>query len=110
MPWAPDYVTDEDLREYLRVDDFDDDAQGALAITAASRAIDAHCNRQFGLVAAAAERVYTAWPDYERRQWVVDIDDLATTTGLVIVVPSTSTTSPVTVARSSMSTSHWRRS
>ncbi len=92
MAWAPDYVTDEDLRVYLRVDDLDDDVQAALAITAASRAIDDHCNRQFGQIDVPAERRYTAWPDYERCRWVVTIDDLMTTTGLVVEVAGTPVT------------------
>lgn len=94
MAWAPLYVTDEDLRGYLRVDDLEDEAQAALAITAASRAIDDHTNRQFGKTTAIEERFYTAWPDYERCRWVVTIDDIQSTTGLVLKV---GTTNPVTV-------------
>ena len=48
MAWEPDYATVEDLRGYVRVEDTLDDAQMALAITAASRAIDRFCGRQFG--------------------------------------------------------------
>lgn len=92
MAWAPDYVTDEDLRGYLRVDDLDDDVQAALARTGASRAIDYHCNRQFGQVDAVEQRFYTAWPDYERGRWSVTIDDLQTTDGLVVEVDGTTVT------------------
>lgn len=92
MAWAPDYITEEDLREYLRVPDLDDDVQAALAITGASRAIDSHTNRQFGKLDAAAARRYTAWPDYERGRWVVDIDDLMSTAGLVVTVDGTAVT------------------
>ena len=41
-------------------------AELASAISAASRAIDNHTNRQFGKVAAPEEREYTARPNYER--------------------------------------------
>jgi hypothetical protein len=84
MAWAPDYVTAAELKSYVRITDTDDDAELALAITAASRAVDRHTNRQFGLVAAPEERKYTACWDRRRRRWVVEIDDLMTTTGLVI--------------------------
>jgi hypothetical protein len=84
MAWAPDYVTDEDLREYLRVDDLDDDAQAGLAITAASRAIDDHANRQFGLVDPAVAARYTARYDYERCRWVADVDDYQTVVDLTV--------------------------
>lgn len=93
MAWAPDYGTDEDLREYVAVGDFDDDVQIGLARHTASRAVDEHCNRQFGQIDEPVERLYTAWPDLERGRWVVTIDDLMTTTGLVVEVDGTAITS-----------------
>lgn len=86
MAWAPNYVAVDTLAAYLRVDDEIDDAELGLAITAASRAIDHHCNRQFGQVDQAEERLYTARYDYEACRWVVDIDDLGDDTGLVVEV------------------------
>ena len=86
MAWAPDYVTAVDLKAYLRISDTTDDAQIAFAITAASRAVDRACNRQFGLVAAPEARTYTARWDKDRCRYVVDIDDLMTATGLTITV------------------------
>lgn len=86
MAWAPDYVATSDLASYLRIDDLVDDAQLALAITAASRAIDHETNRQFGVVAAAELRTYRARPDYETGYWLVDVDDFQSTTGLVVNV------------------------
>lgn len=50
-------------------------------ITAASRAIDRHTNRQFGLVAAPEERFYTPWYDSARCRWIFNIDDLMTIVG-----------------------------
>jgi len=86
MAWAPDYVTDVELKAYLRISDTGDDAELAVVATASSRAIDLHTNRQFGKVAAAEQRLYTARYDHERCRWVIDIDDLMTTTDLVILV------------------------
>ena len=54
MAWQPDYVTTDELKTHLRIDladTTDDDAIG-IAITAASRAIDRSCGRQFGVYAA----------------------------------------------------------
>lgn len=91
MAWAPDYITAVQLKHYVRVLDTDDDVEIGVAITAASRAIDDHCNRQFGKVAAPEARRYTAYYDYDRCRWVVDIDDLADVTGLVIAVTDVGT-------------------
>jgi hypothetical protein len=86
MAWAPDYVTLAAQKTYTRIGDAVDDADLAVAITAASRAIDDHCNRQFGQVAAPELRRYTARPDYDRGVWVVDIDDLDDATGLTVTI------------------------
>jgi hypothetical protein len=60
MAWAPDYITAEQLAAYLRITDDDDDVELAIAVGAASRAIDNHTNRQFGKVDAAEQRLYTS--------------------------------------------------
>lgn len=86
MAWAPDYASTADLAAYLGIEDAVDDVQLALAATASSRAVDRHTNRQFGLVAAAEERLYTARWDRRRCRWVVAIDDLMTTDNLTITV------------------------
>ena len=85
MTWAPDYATDTELSQFLtgQTDTFDASAFG-LAVTAASRAVDRDTNRQFGLEDAPVERFYTARWDPKRRRYVVVIDDLMTTTGLVV--------------------------
>ena len=84
MAWAPDYVTAVEMKSYLKISDTVDDAEIALAISAASRAVDRATNRQFGLVAAPEARVYTARWDKDRCRYVVPIDDLMTVTGLTI--------------------------
>lgn len=86
MAWQPNYVTVEDLRDYVDVDDLDDDAQIGLAIAAASRAIDDHVNRQFGNVTDPEQRFYTARPDYKAGYWIVDVDDFQDDTDLAVEV------------------------
>lgn len=86
MGWAPDYATAAELAAYVRIGDTNDDVQLGLALTAASRAIDRTCRRQFGKVAAATARYYTARVDAVTGRWAVDIDDLMTTTDLAIAV------------------------
>lgn len=60
MPWAPDYITVEDLAPWLN--DYRDDPEMneiyEQSIGAASRLVDDWCNRQFGQVAAAEARQY----------------------------------------------------
>lgn len=85
MAWAPDYASLADVRSYLRIQDTDDDVQIALAISAASRAIDLAANRQFGLVDSPEDRYYTARWDATRRQYVVEIDDVMIVTGAAVV-------------------------
>lgn len=85
MAWKPDYVTTLELKSELKITYADDDAWIALVIGAASRAVDRHCRRQFGVLSAATERVYlNATYRAERGLWVVDVDDLMTTDGLLV--------------------------
>jgi hypothetical protein len=85
MAWAPDYTTADDLREFITSSTVELDADEAnfpRAIAAASRAIDLHCRRQFGLVAAPAARRYQV--RRRGRYLAATIDDLMTTTGLLV--------------------------
>jgi hypothetical protein len=86
MAWASDYITSAELKAFKHISDTDDDAQVAVAVTAASRSIDAHTNRQFGVVAAAEQRFYTAVWDRRRWRWVVEVDDFMSTTNMVVSV------------------------
>ena len=88
MAWAPSYTTSEDLAAFVRIGDTADDTQLGLAIAAASRAIDQACDRQFGVLTTAAARYYTARWDVRRCRWRVAIEDLMSTTGLVVAVDS----------------------
>lgn len=92
MAWKPDYITLAEAKEFLRIADDIDDVQIAAYISAASRAIDNHCNRQFGSVAAPVERRYRAWYNAERRRWVVTIDDLQSSAGVVVTADSAAIT------------------
>lgn len=84
MTWAPVYANTALLKAHLRITDTDDDAALLAALTAASRAIDYECNRQFGSVTATA-RVYTADPCLELDcNQALRIDDVQTTTSLVV--------------------------
>lgn len=85
MTWAPDYLTLAEAKAYLGVTDAVDDVQIAGWITAASRAIDKRCNRQFGSVAATA-RTYRRVPYYDplSGMWVLDVDDVQTNAGLTV--------------------------
>lgn len=91
MAWAPDYVEVETLAAYLRINDDLDDAELALAISAASRSIDQHTNRQFGQT-GAEERFYTARRDYEFGYWVVDVDDFMVTGAPLVEVDGVAVT------------------
>lgn len=88
MPWQPDYITTEQLKAYLYVQSSDvaDDVQLAVWCTAASRAIDTRCNRQFGQLAGPAGRTYRrpAVYDVVSELWLVQIDDLQDIAGFTI--------------------------
>jgi hypothetical protein len=87
MAWKPDYATTAELKAHLRVTDTDDDTPIAAAIAAASRAIDDECHRQFGVVSPAVARTYS----YDHCLYIdgrpaLPIDDLSSSTGLVVAI------------------------
>jgi hypothetical protein len=86
VAWAPDYITDSDLADYLKVDDSIDDVWFALWATAASRAVDRKTNRQFGQLAAPAARTYRRPPAYDpvTGLWLLEMDDLQDATGFLV--------------------------
>ncbi len=101
MAWAPTYATDAELRSYLRISDGDDDPRIAGVVEAASRAVDRATRRQVGGIDEAAERRVSATldrsashqrPGLDRPRWIVDIDDLMTTTDLAISIRSADVT------------------
>jgi hypothetical protein len=86
VTWKPDYITAADVAAYLRVTDAVDNAEFGIWATAASRAIDKRCNRQFGQLAAPAARTYRRTPVYDVTTglWVLEIDDVQDATGLLV--------------------------
>jgi hypothetical protein len=84
MAWAPAYTTAAILATYMRVGDTADSVQAGFAIAAASRAIDQTCGRQFGKTGSVEARYYTPVWDRQRGRWVVPIDDVMTTTGMLV--------------------------
>jgi hypothetical protein len=92
MPWAPDYITSAELAAFVRDSVAVNDVELAAWCSTASRAIDQTCNRQFGKVDAPEQRFYTARWSSRRGRWVVDIDDLMSITGVVVLVGSTAVT------------------
>jgi hypothetical protein len=102
MPWAPDYVDVEEAKSFVRIGDDVDDTELALIVTAASRAIDGRCHRQFGQVDAAEERFYTAHWSRTLQRWVAEIDDLATTDELVVTVDGQEVTDYTLIPRNAV--------
>lgn len=88
MTWQPDYATLAELKAYLVIGDTNDDVNAATAVTAASRAIDANANRQFGLTGSAVARYYTYARLCIDGRPALRIDDLMTSAGLLVAVDS----------------------
>lgn len=87
MAWKPDYATTAELRDFAtRSGVTVDDAFLAMDVTAASRIVDKHTDRQFGKVDASEARRYTPWWDRRRSRWIVELDDLFSATGLAVAV------------------------
>jgi hypothetical protein len=86
--WAPDYITLQELKDLVDVDDTEDDAYLSLLPSAVSRAVDRATLRQFGKTDTPEERVYRTKYSRSRGAWRAKIDDVQTTVGLV--VPNTS--------------------
>lgn len=85
--WCPPYCHSHFLADWMG---FPEDRRRhsepelILCAEAASRAIDKATGRQFGRVAEPQVRIYTA--EWFKDRWVIDIDDLMTTDGLVVEV------------------------
>ena len=84
MPWRPDYATDDELKQYLRIEDDADDLFIAMWITATSRNVDDFCGRQFGQVDTPENRVYPSVYDRHEGAWSTVIDDVMDVAGLVV--------------------------
>lgn len=74
-----DYAEVNDVLAYLRISDSNDTALVRTLITQVSRMIDDYCDRQFYQDAAVSARVFST------ESWdVCSVDDISTTTGLII--------------------------
>lgn len=88
MAWAPDYITAEELVDYVRgAADVDLD-QAADVVAAASRAVDGTCGRQFGQTAAPETRRFESRWDQHFGVYVMQVDDLQNLTGLAVLTAS----------------------
>lgn len=81
MAWAPDYVTGDQLKNYLKIQNDDSNSFLANWATAVSRNVDDFCGRQFGQVATVEERSYKPKWDRHECKTYLEIDDLQDITG-----------------------------
>jgi len=72
-------VTEDDLKAILGISDAVDDNRLTLAADAATQMIQNYCDRHFVQQATATARVFTA-----DTPWLLQVDDISTTTGLII--------------------------
>lgn len=84
MAWAPDYVTVSELKSWMRITVSGEDTILGFTVTAASRAVDGFCNRQFGSITPAAARYYSWDGSCDGGRDLLLIDDLQTATDLVV--------------------------
>jgi hypothetical protein len=87
VSWKPDYLTAEDAAAFVRLPSgAPDEEELATWCTAASRAIDKRCNRQFGKVDAPVARSYrqAAVYDVATGLWLLEVDDVQDATGLTV--------------------------
>jgi hypothetical protein len=81
MAWQPDYITLPELKSFIGgVSGAQDDVTLAAAITAASRAVDNHCGRQFGKVDFQVARIY----EHPSACYTFVIDDLMDTNDITV--------------------------
>lgn len=89
MAWKPVYASLTEMRDWLRInnpEDTTDDNLLRLKLSAASRAVDKSCGRQFGKVDTATARTYDVrWSRTWGAYWA-DIDDIMDTTGFTLTL------------------------
>jgi hypothetical protein len=79
MALGDDYATRAELAAAFRIGDADDDDQLDLAITAASQWVTQYCDRDFNQADSATARTFHAFSS-----GMVWVDDISTTTGLLV--------------------------
>lgn len=92
MPWAPDYVPADELEAFVRVN-ADNPYVGTYG-TAAARAVDGFCNRQFGRLDVAAAFTYEGWKAARRPDgtYLLPVEDIPEASGTVVTVDGTAVT------------------
>ncbi len=85
-PAPPAYATLTELKTTLRITDSTDDVELQAKLLAASRRVDRDCGRRFWSDRTTSSRIYT--PHHEE---LLPVNDIATSTGLVVEVGRAST-------------------
>lgn len=83
MAWAPDYVTGNQLKSYLKIGHDDFDSLLSMWATAVSRNVDDCCSRQFGQTTLEERSYAPSWDRNECKSYI-EIDDLHDLTGFTI--------------------------
>lgn len=86
MAWQPDYVTVDELAEYVGINDDADNTTLAFAVSAASRIVDNYTRRQFGFIQEGEARRYSAEYHTRLRRWEIEVDDVMTGGGMQVNV------------------------
>jgi hypothetical protein len=76
-----DYITADDLRQWLGIDDGDDDVRLQYAVTAASRAVEKYCGQVFNVDTTVSARVF-----HNEFTHKATVDPFSTTTGLIVKI------------------------
>ncbi len=86
MAWAPDYLDVDDAAAFVRTTEPSELAQIGTWVTAASRAVDTRCNRQFGQLDTVTTFTYDGVPVYSpaARLWFLEIDDVQDATDMTV--------------------------
>jgi hypothetical protein len=79
---STDYITEQQFLDYIKSNADTGNELVTTAITTASRAVDAFCNRVF--YQQTTTLYYAADPTSAAGYWILPIDDLATTSGLIV--------------------------
>jgi hypothetical protein len=81
MALGDDYLTRQELKDYMGLETTEQDTLVDEAISSSSREIERHCHRQFNDSGAVSTRVYKA-----RRCDEIAVDDFWTDTGFVLEI------------------------
>lgn len=83
MALGDDYATLTELKSEFDIGDADDDTELLLSLSAATTWVTGYCQRDFNAAGAATARVF--YPDHS---CIVNVDDISTTTGLIVKTDS----------------------